>query len=114
MAAQQVGLKKQECQHNLNQIKIAQITLHELWWGPVLDIQLILLDSLYEFTNQRKATTKSTTQTKDETEQKIDENHATEKKNSRGVSENFKDVDGIEIEGNNKDFEKMSLKVRKS
>ena len=77
--------------------------------------QYALSASLYEFTNQRKATTtKSTTQTKDETEQKIDENPATEKKNSRGGSENFKDIDEIEIEGNNKDFEKMSLKVRKT
>ena len=77
--------------------------------------QYALSASLYEFTNQRKATTtKSTTQTKDETEQKIDENPATEKKNSCGGGENFKNVDEIEIEGNNKDFEKMALKVRKS
>ena len=31
-----------------------------------------------------------------------------------GDGENFKNVDEIEIERNNKDFEKMSLKVRKS
>ena len=59
-------------------------------------------------------TTKSTTQIKDELEKKIDVNPATEKKNSCGGVENFENVDEVEIEGNNKDFEKMSLKVRKS
>ena len=75
-----------------------------------LDIKksvLNIADSLNEFTFQSKAT-KSTTQTKKETEQKIDETPATEKKNS------IDDVNEIEIEkmSLNQNKEESELKIK--
>ena len=66
---------------------------------------LDIADSLNEYIFQSKAT-KSTTQTKKETEQKIDETPATEKKNS------IDDVNEIEIEKMSLNQEESELKIK--